>query len=81
MHQRVAGGCHKYAKGAGQFSCLSPGFIERGEGCHVWDIDGNEFIGHGMGSHAVTLGRVFPEVVSAAAAELQGGQFFGSSRD
>jgi glutamate-1-semialdehyde 2,1-aminomutase len=38
----------------------------RGEGCHVWDADGNEFIEYGMGLRAVTLGHAYKPVVEAA---------------
>ena len=41
-HELIPGGSHTYAKGDDQYPTLSPGFIERGSGCHVWDADGNE---------------------------------------
>jgi glutamate-1-semialdehyde 2,1-aminomutase len=48
----------------------------RGEGCRVWDVDGNEFIEYGMGLRAVTLGHAYDEVVEAARDELgRGGNF------
>src|SRR5690606_25923623 len=56
-HKVVPGGAHTYAKGDDQFPVLSPGFIERGQGCHVWDADGNRFIEYGMGLRAVVLGH------------------------
>lgn len=64
-HALIPGGSHTYAKGDDQFPELSPGFIMRGEGCHVWDVDGNEFIEYGMGLRAVTLGHAFKPVVEA----------------
>jgi glutamate-1-semialdehyde 2,1-aminomutase len=76
VHQLIPGGCHTYAKGDDQFPLLSPGFIERGEGCHVWDADGNEFIEYGMGCRAVTLGHAFPSVVEAAQREMLNGVNF-----
>ena len=42
-----------------------------GKGCHVWDLDGNEFIEYGMGSRAVTLGHAFEPVVEAAYKQMQ----------
>ncbi|NNF78711.1 MAG: glutamate-1-semialdehyde 2,1-aminomutase, partial [Rhizobiales bacterium] len=45
----IPGGCHTLAKGDDQFPVLAPGFIERGLGSHVWDVDGNEYIEYGMG--------------------------------
>src|SRR5450631_2686496 len=75
-HALIPGGSHTYAKGDDQYPVLSPGFIVRGEGCHVWDVDGNEFIEYGMGLRAVTLGHGFRPVVEAAyAAMLDGSNF------
>jgi len=56
-HALIPGGAHVYAKGDDQYPVNAPGFIERGEGCHVWDADGNEFIEYGMGLRAVSLGH------------------------
>ncbi|GFE60819.1 glutamate-1-semialdehyde 2,1-aminomutase [Geobacter sp. AOG2] len=65
-HALIPGGCHTYAKGDDQYPVHSPGFISKGEGCRVWDLDGNEFIEYGMGLRAVTLGHAYPSVVDAA---------------
>lgn len=65
-HARIPGGAHTYAKGDDQYPVLAPGFIARGEGCHVWDVDGNEFIEYGMGLRAVGLGHGYRPVVEAA---------------
>lgn len=75
-HARIPGGAHTYAKGDDQYPVLAPGFIARGEGCHVWDVDGNEFIEYGMGLRAVGLGHAYRPVVEAAyRAMLQGNNF------
>jgi glutamate-1-semialdehyde 2,1-aminomutase len=65
-HSLIPGGAHVYAKGDDQYPVNAPGFIERGRGCHVWDVDGNEFIEYGMGLRAVSLGHGYPSVVEAA---------------
>ncbi|MBE7554325.1 MAG: glutamate-1-semialdehyde 2,1-aminomutase [Anaerolineales bacterium] len=65
-HVLIPGGAHTYAKGDDQYPELAPGFIVRGEGCHVWDVDGNEFIEYGMGLRSVTLGHAYKPVVEAA---------------
>src|SRR5580692_7858439 len=62
----IPGGAHVYAKGEDQFPLHAPGFIERGQGCHVWDVDGNEFIEYGMGLRAVSLGHGYRSVAEAA---------------
>ncbi len=76
-HALIPGGAHTYAKGDDQYPMLSPGFIARGQGCHVWDVDGNEFIEYGMGLRAVTLGHAYPSVLAAAAKQIQSGANFG----
>jgi glutamate-1-semialdehyde 2,1-aminomutase/spore coat polysaccharide biosynthesis protein SpsF len=39
--------------------------LERADGCHVWDVDGNEFIDHTMGLAPVILGYGNREVTEA----------------
>jgi glutamate-1-semialdehyde 2,1-aminomutase len=70
-HRLIPGGSHTYAKGDDQYPEQAPGFIVRGKGCHVWDLDGNEFIEYGMGLRAVTLGHAFDPVVEAAYKQMQ----------
>ena len=70
-HRLIPGGAHTYAKGDDQYPEHAPGFIARGKGCHVWDLDGNEFIEYGMGLRAVVLGHAFEPVVEAATRQLQ----------
>lgn len=75
-HSLIPGGAHTYAKGDDQYPVNAPGFIARGRGCHVWDVDGNEFIEYNMGLRAVTLGHAYPEVVEAASEAMRGGTNF-----
>src|SRR6202050_2804912 len=75
-HTLIPGGGHTYAKGADQFPDHMPGIIERGHGCHVWDVDGNEFIEYGMGLRAVTLGHAFAPVIAAVQRTLPSGTNF-----
>ena len=75
-HSVIPGGAHTYAKGDDQYPLLAPGFIARGIGCHVWDVDGNEFIEYGMGLRAVGLGHAFPRVVAAVIQQIQRGNNF-----
>jgi glutamate-1-semialdehyde 2,1-aminomutase len=75
-HQLIPGGAHTYAKGDDQFPQDAPGFIVRGKGCHVWDIDGNEFIEYGMGLRSVTLGHAFEPVIEAAGQHMKLGVNF-----
>lgn len=75
-HKLIPGGAHTYAKGDDQYPEQAPGFIARGKGSHVWDLDGNEFIEYGMGLRAVTLGHAYEPVVEAAYQQMKLGANF-----
>jgi len=76
VHDVIPGGTHTYAKGDDQWPERSPGFITRGKGCHIWDLDGNEFIEYGMGLRAVTLGHAYAPVMEAAYRQMLHGNNF-----
>ena len=75
-HATIPGGAHTYAKGDDQYPVLSPGFIERGNDCHVWDVDGNRFIEYGMGLRSVVLGHANKQVNDAVALAIAKGLNF-----
>jgi glutamate-1-semialdehyde 2,1-aminomutase len=75
-HDLIPGGAHTYAKGDDQYPETAPPFIARGKGCHVWDLDGNEYIEYGMGLRSVALGHAFPRVIDAVRRELANGTNF-----
>jgi glutamate-1-semialdehyde 2,1-aminomutase len=75
-HALIPGGSHTYAKGDDQYPEASPLFIARGEGSHIWDADGNEFIEYGMGLRTVTLGHGFKSVTDAAYRQMRQGTNF-----
>jgi glutamate-1-semialdehyde 2,1-aminomutase len=75
-HRMIPGGCHAYAKADSEYPQLSPGFIDRGKGCRVWDVDGNEFIEYAPGNRSVSLGHAFPAVIDAIIDRLQSGVNF-----
>jgi glutamate-1-semialdehyde 2,1-aminomutase len=55
---------------------VSPYFIERAQGSHVWDVDGNEYIDLINSLAAVTLGYKDPDITEAVQAQLQQGVIF-----
>jgi glutamate-1-semialdehyde 2,1-aminomutase len=75
-HRLIPGGCHTYAKGDDQYPQLAPGFVARGAGSHIWDVDGNEFIEYNQGGRAVTLGHAYQPVVDAARSAMEHGSCF-----
>ncbi|WP_158289417.1 aminotransferase class III-fold pyridoxal phosphate-dependent enzyme [Paenibacillus flagellatus] len=54
-----------------------PAVIVRGDGCRVWDADGNEYIDFRNGLGPITLGYRFPEVDEAIRRQLDNGIVFG----
>jgi len=76
LHSLVPGGAHTYAKGDDQYpEGLAP-VISHGNGSHVWDVDGNEYIEYGSGLRAVSLGHAHPRVVEAVRNQLERGSNF-----
>lgn len=76
LHRAIPGGAHTYAKGDDQYPKEAPVAIVRGEGCMVWDVEGNPYVEYGAGLRAVTLGHAFPRVVRAVATTLDMGTNF-----
>lgn len=65
VHKLIPGGAHTYAKGDDQYPAGMAPVIERGQGCRVWDLDGNQYVEYGSGLRSTTLGHGFPPVVEA----------------
>lgn len=71
FHRAIPGGAHTCAKGDDQFPEFYPPILKRGKGCHVWDVDDNEYIEYGMGLRAVSLGHAVSEISDAAFRQMQ----------
>ena len=62
---------------AGGFGNFDPGIvIARGEGSHVWDEDGTEYIDYLIGSGPMLLGHGHPEVMEVVLEQLPKGMTF-----
>jgi len=55
---------------------VSPYFIQKGVGSHVWDVDGNEYIDFINGLAAITLGYNDPDVTASVRGQLEDGVTF-----
>jgi glutamate-1-semialdehyde 2,1-aminomutase len=55
---------------------VSPYFVTRGRGSHIWDVDGKEYTDFIMSLCAVTLGYGDPDVDAAVRAQLDDGIIF-----
>jgi glutamate-1-semialdehyde 2,1-aminomutase len=76
VHGLIPGGAHTYAKGADQYPADMAPVIDRGAGCRVWDLDGNEYVEFGSGLRSTTLGHGFEPVLNAVRNNLDGGVNF-----
>lgn len=55
-----------------------PQFFARGEGSHIWDVDGNEYIDYMCSYGPIVLGHRHPSVERAAAAQSADGDCFNA---
>jgi glutamate-1-semialdehyde aminotransferase/spore coat polysaccharide biosynthesis protein SpsF (cytidylyltransferase family) len=76
--KKVIPGCAQtFSKGYTQYvQDVAPIFLERGEGCRAWDVDGNSFIDYVQGLLPNILGYAHPEVNRAASDQLVRGHSF-----
>jgi glutamate-1-semialdehyde 2,1-aminomutase/spore coat polysaccharide biosynthesis protein SpsF len=75
--QVIPGCAQTFSKGYTQHvQGVAPLFLERGQGCRVWDVDGNEYIDYIQGLLANILGYAHPEVNAAAIAQYTEGHSF-----
>src|SRR5438876_3862892 len=66
-----------FSKGYTQFvQGVAPVFLARGEGSHVWDVDGNEYIDYPMALGAIILGHNEPAVTEAVTRQIAEGTSF-----
>jgi glutamate-1-semialdehyde 2,1-aminomutase len=73
FHAAIPGGSHTYAKGDDQYPETALPIIEKGKGCHIWDVDGNKYIEYAMGLRSVTLGHAYEPVTEAACRQMKQG--------
>jgi len=70
-------GTQTLSKGPDQFvDGVAPKYLMRGNGCHVWDVDGNEYIDYPMALGPILLGYNYPPVVEAVIRQIKDGTIF-----
>jgi glutamate-1-semialdehyde aminotransferase len=70
-------GTQTLSKGPDQFvDGVAPKYLVRGKGCHVWDVDGNEYIDYPMALGPFILGYGYPAVVEAVSRQMRNGNTF-----
>jgi glutamate-1-semialdehyde 2,1-aminomutase len=58
-----------------------PLFIARGEGAHVYDVDGNRYLDWMMAYGALPLGHAHPRIVEAVSEAAAGGTLFAAATE
>ncbi|GAC1438922.1 MAG: glutamate-1-semialdehyde 2,1-aminomutase [Terriglobales bacterium] len=56
-----------------------PIFLERGQGSHVWDVDGNEYVDFMMSFGALIQGHAHPALVRTASEAMAQGSHFAAA--
>ena len=65
------------AKGPGQYTKgVSPKYVKRAKGSHIWDVDGNEYLDFQMGIGPISLGYAYERVDNAIKKQLEDGITF-----
>lgn len=72
-HLLIPGGAHTYSRGDDQYPENAPSILERGEGCYVWDLEGNKFLDYVMALRAVTVGYGYKRIADAAIKQIMNG--------
>jgi glutamate-1-semialdehyde aminotransferase/spore coat polysaccharide biosynthesis protein SpsF (cytidylyltransferase family)/predicted dehydrogenase len=73
----IPGASQTFSKGANQHvRGVAPTFLVKGNGCRVWDVDGNEYIDYIQALLPNILGYAHPGVNAAVAEQLQRGHSF-----
>jgi len=73
----IPAGTQTLSKGRSQFiQGVAPIYIQRGEGCHVFDVDGNEYIDYALALGPITLGYGNKAVNEAVIKQMREGPCF-----
>ncbi len=73
----IPGYAQTLAKGPTQYvQGVAPGYLQRGKGCRVWDVDGNEYIDFSAAIGPISLGYCYDRVDNAIKKQLESGISF-----
>jgi len=73
----IPSGTQTFSKGPTRFvQGVAPVFLVRGQGSHVWDVDGNEYIDYPMALGPIILGHNYPAVTKAVIRQITDGTTF-----
>ena len=73
----IPGGVNSPVRACRSVGC-EPLFMARGQGCRVWDVDGNEYLDLVGSWGPLILGHAHPDVLAAVARTMANGTSFGA---
>ncbi len=76
--QSLVEGVNSPSRGAAVYTS-GPIFLERGQGSHVWDSDGNEYVDFMMSFGALIHGHAHPTLVSVVSQAMSEGAHFAAA--
>jgi len=76
--QLIPGGVNSPVRAFGSVGC-DPLYIVRGQGSHIWDADGNEYVDYIGSWGPLILGHAAPTVIEAVISAARKGTSFGAS--
>ncbi|MFI5378369.1 MAG: aspartate aminotransferase family protein [Tepidisphaerales bacterium] len=74
----LAGGISSSARSTTTGDLPYPLYITRGQGSHIWDADGNEFVDYLLSYGSLPLGHADPGLCATVAAQLAQGTMYGT---
>ena len=74
--KRIPGGVNSPVRAYGAIG-MAPRFIKRADGCHIYDVDGNEYVDYIDSWGPMILGHNFPEVKESVLKACEKGLSFG----
>src|SRR5260370_24265752 len=76
--QLIPGGVNSPVRAFRSVGC-DPLYIVRGQGSHIWDADGNEYVDYIGSWGPLILGHTAPTVIDAVIAAARKGTSFGAA--
>ena len=74
--QELVSIAHRVLPGGSLGNIANDLVIDRGEGSHIWDVSGNQYIDYLLGSGPMLVGHAHPEVLEVVRDQLEKGTTF-----
>jgi glutamate-1-semialdehyde 2,1-aminomutase len=78
LHQQARHALPDGVTHVGRYLAPHPVYIDRAQGSHKWDVDGNQYVDYLGGHGALIVGHNHPAVVEAVTAQMQQGVHYGA---